>query len=305
VTNALEIEGLYKRFGSHQVLEDFSLEIKKGTIVGLIGPNGSGKSTLLNIVCQLLKADAGQIHLLGIPLHQMDSQARKMIGFCSQNCALYNDLLPHENLDFFARLYGMGPSNRRTRIHELMDDFGLWSHAKTRVGRLSGGWRQRLHIAISMINHPEILILDEPTAAVDASARVELWQLVENLRATGTTILLTTHQLPEAQRLCDRIALMQNGHVVLHGSLPELLASMGEHALVKVQSGADHALMQRAEKLAWKTFTTSGEMSFLVPKEYKLTEVVDALEGIDISSVSIKEIGLEEIYFSAIHSENA
>ena len=300
MTNALEIKGLFKRFGSHQVLDDFSLEIERGTILGLLGPNGSGKSTVLNIVCQLLKADAGQIHLLGIPLHQMDVQARKKIGFCSQNYSLYNDLLPMENLDFFARLYGMGPSIRRPRIQELMDVFDLWSHAKTRVGQLSGGWRQRLHIAISMINRPEILILDEPTAAVDASARVELWQLIENLRASGTTILLTTHQLPEAQRLCDRIALMQNGHVVLQGSLPELLASMGEHALVKVESSAINALIHRVEKLGWKPLNTSGEMCFLVPKLYKLIDVVASLEGVDITSVSIKQITLEEVYFSFI-----
>jgi ABC-2 type transport system ATP-binding protein len=300
MTLALEINGLSKRFGSHQVLDDFSLDVERGEIVGLLGPNGCGKSTVLNIVCQLLPADAGRIQLLGTPIGQFGAKARSILGLCSQNSALYGDLLPEENLDFFARLYGMAPAIRRARINELMDDFGLWPHALTRVGRLSGGWQQRLHLAVSMVNRPDVLILDEPTAAIDASARVDLWHLIERLRESGTTILLTTHQLSEAQHLCNRIAVMQNGRVIAQGTVPELLARVKGQAIVNIESHERPAVMQRAMNLGWLAFNGSGELSFLLSQQSDLRAVVSALEGIEVTSVSIKDVTLEDAYFELL-----
>jgi len=302
MTLALEISGLSKRFGSQQVLNDFSLDVDRGEVVGLLGPNGCGKSTVLNIVCQLLLADAGRIQLLGTPLGQWGTKARSILGLCSQHCALYADLRPEENLDFFARLYGMAPTIRRARINELMDDFGLWPHASTRVGRLSGGWQQRLHLAVSMVNRPDVLILDEPTAAVDASARLDLWRLIERLRDGGTTILLTTHQLSEAERLCNRIAVMQDGRVIALGSVPELLARVKGQAIVKIESHERPAVMQRAMNLGWLTFNGSDGLSFLLSKPLDLRAVVSALDGIEVTSVSIQDVTLEDAYFELLQN---
>ena len=152
-TAALQIDGLHKRFGlrseGRQVLDGFSLQVARGEVVGLLGPNGCGKSTVLNIVCQLLQADAGQVQLMGEPLRQSGARAR--VGLCAQDCALYPDLLPAENLDFFARLHGLPAAQRHARVAQLMDRFGLGPHAATRVGRLSGGWQQRLHLAVALV----------------------------------------------------------------------------------------------------------------------------------------------------------
>ncbi|NDB01760.1 MAG: ABC transporter ATP-binding protein, partial [Betaproteobacteria bacterium] len=246
MTAILQIDGVHKWFGSHQVLDGFSLNIEAGEIVGLLGPNGCGKSTVLNIVCQLLACDAGQVRMMGEPISELGHRARALIGLCAQDCALYPDLLPAENLHFFARLYGLSDRLRQQRVAELMNSFALEPFAATRVGKLSGGWRQRLHLAVSLVHRPKLLVLDEPTAAVDLLARMDLWRLIEGLRDSGTTILLTSHHLAEAERLCNRVALMRDGRVVAQGSVPELLARVPGRAVAKVQSANKAAIMQRA-----------------------------------------------------------
>ena len=224
MTTALQMKGVHKWFGSHKVLDGFNLHVETGEILGLLGPNGCGKTTVLNIVCNLLSYDEGEVLLLGEPLNKLSFQVSSRVGFCTQRTALYPDLLPAENLLFFARLYGLSETQCTQRVAELISDFELDAFATTRVGQLSGGWQQRLHLAVSLVNRPLFLVLDEPTAAVDLQARMDLWKLIDGLRENGTTILLTSHYLPEAERLCSRVALMRNGQVVAAGSVPELLA---------------------------------------------------------------------------------
>jgi len=300
MTAALQIDGLYKRFGNRQVLDGFSLDIARGELVGLLGPNGCGKSTVLNIVCQLLKADAGQVQLMGSPMAQPSAVTRARIGLCAQDCALYPDLLPEENLHFFARLYGIPAAQRHARVAELMEDFGLAPYAATRVGRLSGGWQQRLHLAVALVHRPELLVLDEPTAAVDVAARLDLWRLIERLRDVGTTILLTSHQLAEAERLCSRVAVMQGGRVVAQGSVPELLARVPGQAVAKVQSQDKAATLQRAQSLGWLARQQAGQLVFLLPHALSLRDVVDALDGSGVSAVSVQGPSLEDAYLELV-----
>ena len=201
MTVALQIDSLFKRFGEQQVLNGFSLQVARGEVVGLLGPNGCGKSTVLNIICQLLQADAGQVQLMGQPMIEQSADVRARIGYCAQESALYPDLFPQENIQFFARLYGVPAEQRTARVAELMERFGLVPYAATRAGLLSGGWQQRLSLAVALVHRPELLVLDEPTVAVDVEARMDLWRLIEGLRDSGTTILLTSHHLAEAERL--------------------------------------------------------------------------------------------------------
>ena len=189
MTVALQIDGLFKRFGEQQVLNGFNLQVARGEVVGLLGPNGCGKSTVLNIICQLLKADAGQVQLMGHSMNEQSAHARARIGYCAQESALYPDLFPQENIQFFARLYGVPSAERNARVAELMERFGLVPYAGTRAGMLSGGWQQRLSLAVALVHRPELLVLDEPTVAVDVEARMDLWRLIEGLRDSGTTIL--------------------------------------------------------------------------------------------------------------------
>jgi ABC-2 type transport system ATP-binding protein len=305
VTAALQIEGLHKRFGSRHVLNGFNLQVARGEVVGLLGPNGCGKSTVLNIVCQLLQADAGEVRLAGEPLARLGAKARARVGLCAQDCALYPDLLPEENLHFFGRLHGLPAAQRRERVADLMERFGLGPHAATRVGRLSGGWQQRLHLAVSLVHRPELLVLDEPTAAVDVAARLDLWRLIEGLRDSGTTILLTTHQLAEAERLCTRVALMQGGRVAALGSVPELLARVPGQAVASLQSRDNAATMQRAQSLGWPVRQHAGRLSCLLPRHLSLREVVDALDGPEVSAVSVQAVTLEDAYLELVGEDAA
>ena len=300
MTAALQIDGVHKWFGSHQVLDGFSLNIEAGEIVGLLGPNGCGKSTVLNIVCQLLACDAGQVRMMGEPINELGHRARALIGLCAQDCALYPDLLPAENLHFFARLYGLSDRLRQQRVAELMNSFGLEPFAATRVGKLSGGWRQRLHLAVSLVHRPKLLVLDEPTAAVDLLARMDLWRLIEGLRDSGTTILLTSHHLAEAERLCNSVALMRDGRVVAHGSVPELLARVPGRAVAKVQSADKAAIMQRASHLGWPVRQHADQISLLLPHHLGLREIVDALDGTAVSAVSVQAVTLDDAYLELV-----
>ena len=300
MTAALQIDGVHKWFGSHQVLDGFSLNIEAGEIAGLLGPNGCGKSTVLNIVCQLLSCDAGQVRMMGEPIIELGYRARALIGLCAQDCALYPDLLPAENLHFFARLYGLSDRLRQQRVAELMNSFGLEPFAATRVGKLSGGWRQRLHLAVSLVHRPKLLVLDEPTAAVDLLARMDLWRLIEGLRDSGTTILLTSHHLAEAERLCNSVALMRDGRVVAQGSVPELLARVPGRAVAKVQSGDNAAIMQRASHLGWPVRQHADQISLLLPHHLGLREIVDALDGTAVSAVSVQAVTLDDAYLELV-----
>lgn len=300
MTSALHIDDIHKWFGNHHVLDGFSLRVEQGDVVGLLGPNGCGKSTVLKIVCKLLSLDAGQVRLMGQPLSELSYRARGLVGLCTQHSALYPDLLPAENLHFFARLYGLSDQDRQQRVAELMKSFELDNFANTRVGQLSGGWQQRLHLAVSLVHRPKLLLLDEPTAAVDVEARMDLWRLIEGLRDSGTTILLTSHHLAEAERLCSRVALMRSGHVVAEGSVPALVSRIPGKAVAKVQSEDTQAVIQRALDLGWQVRQHADQIRLLLPFTLSLREIVDALDGTQVSAVSVHPVTLEDAYLELV-----
>ena len=300
MTTMLHIDGIHKWFGSHHVLDGFSLRVEQGEVVGLLGPNGCGKSTVLKIVCRLLSLDAGDVRLMGEPLSALSYRARGLVGLCNQHCALYPDLLPAENLNFFARLYGLSDQDRQHRVAELMEIFELENFVNTRVGQLSGGWQQRLHLAVSLVHRPKLLVLDEPTAAVDVEARMDIWRLIEGLRDSGTTILLTSHHLAEAERLCSRVALMRSGKVVAEGSVPELLSHIPAQAVAMVQSEDKEAVIQRAIDLGWQVRQQADQIRLLLPEAFSLREIVDALDGTRVSAVRVQAVTLEDAYLELV-----
>ena len=300
MTTALHIDDVHKWFGNHHVLDGFSLRVEQGELVGLLGPNGCGKSTVLKIVCKLLSLDAGQVRLMGQPLSELGYRARGLVGLCTQHSALYPDLLPAENLHFFARLHGLSDQDRQQRVAELMKSFDLDNFANTRVGQLSGGWQQRLHLAVSLVHRPKLLVLDEPTAAVDVEARMDLWRLIEGLRDSGTTILLTSHHLAEAERLCSRVALMRSGQVVAEGSVPALVSRIPGKAVAKVQSEDTSAVIQRSLDLGWQVRQQADQIRLLLPRALSLREVLDALDGTQVSAVSVHPVTLEDAYLELV-----
>lgn len=304
MTTALQMKDVHKSFGSHKILDGFSLDVKTGEILGLLGPNGCGKTTALNVVCNLLSCDEGDVLLMGEPIHRLSFQVKSRLAFCTQRSALYPDLLPAENLLFFARLYGLSERQCQQRVAELMRDFGLDAFATTRAGKLSGGWQQRLHLAASLVNRPLFLVLDEPTAAVDLQARMDLWKLIDGLRENGTTILLTSHHLPEAERLCSRVALMRHGRVVAAGSVPELLARAPSQAVAKVQATNREGIIQRASTLGWSVRQHADEIKLFLPQHLNLRDIIDALDGTNVSAVSVHPVTLEDVYLELIGEDS-
>jgi ABC-2 type transport system ATP-binding protein len=300
---ALEITDVHKYFGKQKVLNGLSLRVEEGEIVGLLGPNGCGKSTVLNIIGQLLLPDAGQISLMGQALHPSNGKARSRVGFCAQRCALYPDLLPAEHLHFFGRLHGLTEKECQLRVAELMRTFSLNAFANTRVGQLSGGWQQRLHLAVALVHQPSVLVLDEPTAAVDVEARMELWRVIRDLRDRGTTVVFTSHHLAEAERLCTTVALMRNGKVAAQGSVAELLLRVPGQAVAKLQSEDHETITKRALMRGWTVRQHAGEMRLLLPHNLGLRDIIEALDGAQLTSLSVQPVGLDDAYLELLRED--
>lgn len=296
MTALLELKNIHKSFGEQQVLKGLNLSLNQGDILGLLGPNGCGKSTLLNIIAQLIVPDAGEVCWAGPAPTARLRHTTLRVGFCSQRCALYPDLRPAENLMFFARLHGLSKAASTQRVAELMQAFSLSTFAQTRAGQLSGGWQQRLHLAISLVHRPQLLVLDEPTAAVDVQARRDLWRLIEGLRDEGTTILMTSHHLAEAERLCSQIAVMRHGKLAAQGSVPELLAELPGKVVAKVQSDDHETLRQLASERGWPLRQLTGETKLYLPSNTGLRDVIEALEDAKLTSVSVLAVSLDDVY---------
>jgi ABC-2 type transport system ATP-binding protein len=298
----LSLQGVSKRRGGRPVLDGLGFEVARGEAFGLLGPNGCGKSTALNIVAGLLDADSGAAFIDGQPL---GAATQRQLGLCPQHTALYRDLRPAENLDFFARLHGLRPARRRDRVDELMALFQLQPHAGTVAGQLSGGWQQRLNLAVALVQGPQLLVLDEPTSAVDLQARHELWALIEGLRVGGLTVLLCTHHLAEAERLCSRVGLMKNGRLAAVGTLAELRARVPAQAVATLRTGDEAAARARAAQRGWATRRYAGELACLLPHETTLREVVEAFDGVEVSAVSVVPVALEHAYLEVMQEAAA
>ena len=222
---ALQITELVKRYPTGtEALKSVSLEIQPGEFFGLLGPNGAGKSTLIHCATGLASPTSGSIRIFGHDAVDHYGEARRRVGLAPQDLNLDWFLTAEETLDYHGGYFGMGKKERRERSRELLDAFSLLGKKDERTMTLSGGMKRRLILARALMHRPELLILDEPTAGVDVELRLELWQYVQRINEEGTTILLTTHYLEEAERLCDKIAFINDGQIVAKGTSPELAA---------------------------------------------------------------------------------
>jgi ABC-2 type transport system ATP-binding protein len=228
---ALKLSGLTKRYGDGTLaLEDFDLEIPAGAFFGLLGPNGAGKTTLISAVCNLLRITDGEIAVFGEPHDSLE--ARSWVGLAEQDINLDRFLTVRETLTYHGGYWGM--SDPEDRADELIDAFGLTHKRDTRAPRLSGGQRRRLLLARALMHRPRLVILDEPTAGVDFELRQELWRYIRGLHEAGTTILLTTHYLEEAEELCDEIALIRDGRLIARDNAEGLRSHFGVERLQDV-----------------------------------------------------------------------
>lgn len=221
----VEVSSVSKRFGNRLAVDRLSLEIPAGTCFGLLGPNGAGKTTALRMIYGVTCPSSGKIRVFGIDIARDPRAVRARLGVTLQQNVLIEALSPEENLRVFGRYHLLREPELSRRISQLIDFLELGSHAKLPVRHLSGGFQRRLAISLSLMNRPELLILDEPTTGLDPAVRLALWSRVRDLRAAGTTVLLTTHYMDEAQRLCDRVAIISAGRVIDEGAPGDLIVT--------------------------------------------------------------------------------
>ncbi|MFO0895695.1 MAG: ABC transporter ATP-binding protein [Phycisphaerales bacterium] len=243
----LRVTDLRKRFGDVCAVDGLSLEVRRGEVFGLLGPNGAGKSTTIAMCIGLIHPDSGTVELQGLG-DPRDPAVRAHLGLAPQSLAIYDDLSAEENMVFFGQLHGV--PDPRGRALTLLERVGLAPRRQDRVKGFSGGMKRRLNLAVALMHSPELLLLDEPTAGVDPQSRAGILELVRALAQEGTTILYTTHYMEEAQRVCDRVGILDHGRLLALGTVEELIRAHGEHSAVVIERGGEEERVETAEPLA-------------------------------------------------------
>ena len=232
----LKVEGLVKSFGAIRAVDSVSFQLAPGEIYGLLGPNGAGKTTTISIICGLLKPDAGGVFVAGTAFWSDPQKAKRIMGVVPQELAIYEELSGRENLEFWGRMAGLTARDAKSRASELLEALTLTDRAKDLVKSYSGGMKRRINLGCALLHRPQLLLLDEPTVGIDPQARLNILEFIRNLRASGTAILYTTHYLEEAEALCQRIGIIDHGHLLAEGTLSELQDLLGGDRLFVLEA---------------------------------------------------------------------
>ncbi|MEU6112870.1 ATP-binding cassette domain-containing protein [Streptomyces albidoflavus] len=306
---AIVVEGLRKRYKDKQALDGLDLTVRAGTVQGILGPNGAGKTTAVRIMSTLLRADEGRVEVAGIDVRTRADDVRSQIGLLGQNAAVDEELSGRQNLEMFGRLYHLGARRAGARADELLEQFGLTGTGTKAVKQYSGGMRRRLDLAASLISRPQVLFLDEPTTGLDPRGRTEVWNAVRSLVGGGTTVLLTTQYLEEADQLADQIAVINRGQVIAEGTADELKTKTGGDRIDVILH--DVAQLERAAALLPGDVDKDEDRRMVSAsisnRMAALTETVRALQeaGIEAEDIAVRRPTLDEVFMHLTKEEAA
>ncbi len=289
---AISASHLARSFGTTHALVDVSLDVEAGTVCALLGRNGAGKTTTVRILTTLLRANAGHARVAGFDVTEQAPQVRTRIGVTGQTATMDELLTGAENLETIGRFCHLGAANSRRRAAALLEQFDLTAAARQLVKNYSGGMRRRLDLAASLIHDPEVLFLDEPTTGLDPVSRAEMWTSIRTLVAGGTTVLLTTQYLDEADRLADTIVVVDRGLVVAEGTPEQLKASIGRAFIRVTLPEADPATLEKVRRLLGEEAEVSGR-SVSAPAPHGLTTLEEVVGQLREQGVTVHEVGLE------------
>ncbi|UYK40162.1 ATP-binding cassette domain-containing protein [Microbacterium terricola] len=302
---AVRAEGLVKTFGDNRAVDGVDLTVEAGTVYGVLGPNGAGKTTTISMLATLLRPDGGRAEIFGHDVQREAQIVRQLVGVTGQYASVDETLSATENLVLFSRLLGLSRADSRRKAAELLEEFGLTEAAKRPLKNFSGGMRRRLDLAASLIAHPPLIFLDEPTTGLDPRTRAQMWETIRRLVANGSTVLLTTQYLDEADQLADRIAVIDTGRVVAEGTPDELKGSIGTSSLqLRPADPADVDDVRIAvERVLGVTATVTPEAARLTAPMQDPDLVTDLLvtlreSGIRLAEMSVQKPTLDEVFLT-------
>jgi len=294
----IEVRELAKSFGDIQALGGVDFTVNEGEIFGFLGPNGAGKTTTISIIAGLLNADSGTVRIAGLDIRKEGRRVRGMLGVVPQDIALYEELTGRENLHFWGSLYGLSGKNLRAEAERVLELVGLTDRADDAVREYSGGMKRRLNLSAGLIHNPKVILLDEPTLGIDPQARLNILDIIRGGVSGGMTVIYTTHYLEEAEKLCDRIAIIDHGRILAQGTLGELVKLAGEGNTVTVTGAFTREQVNPFLKGITVEHLENNSLRMVIPGQAELSGALGRLfsAGISIGEVSIKEPGLEGVF---------